>query len=56
MANMSPLKGPYEHTGGAAGKHRKVNGQKSIDSRRVSRSSNAGTRTGPLKGPDKGRG
>lgn len=53
---MGPLKGPTKHHGGMTSSHRKVNGQKNVNSRRRGKSSNAGTMTGPLKGPDKGRG
>lgn len=38
------------------GGSRKGPGVKNVNSRRRGKSSNAGTRTGPIKGPDKGRG
>lgn len=58
MAKMrgGPLKGPYMHTAAEKGSHRKVNGQKNVNSQRRARPSNAGAMTGPLKGPDKGMG
>lgn len=50
---LGPLKGPTKMRDGMT---RRGPSNKNVNSRRRNKPSNAGTRTEPLKGPDKGRG
>lgn len=57
MAQMGGIKGPTAGMkGGMSGKSRSGPGVKNVQSSRSNRGSNVGTRTEPIKGPDKGRG
>lgn len=54
---MAGIKGPTSSPSKQGlGGSRKGRGVKNVQSSRRGKSSNAGTRTGPIKGPDKGRG
>ena len=53
MAIQGPTSTPAKQ---GLGGSRRGSGVKNVQSSRRSRGSNAGTKTGPIKGPDKGRG